>query len=269
VSPPPGTIAWIEQHVGRRVAGTAPIDSARTCDLYEVLVEGADQRFALRCYTRPAYLEEHPEPVEREQRAIELVATVGVPTPELIAADPSGEACGVPASLVTLVAGSTSAVPAHWLAVSEEMIERWCGLPPVRVPWTFRRYQWDVSLSPPAWSRWPRRWERVIELVEAWTPPCDAVIHRDFHQANTLWRDGGLPAVIDWDRLCRGPRGMDAAHFRLNLFVDHGPEVAAAFAPHRRDPMCELADACDWLPLEGDSRGQRLDAFISSTLAEL
>jgi hypothetical protein len=61
---------------------------------------GGRHRLVLRRWARPEWIVEDPDfTVEREQTALRLLASP-VPAPEVVAADPAGAACDVPALLL-------------------------------------------------------------------------------------------------------------------------------------------------------------------------
>lgn len=54
------------------------------------------------------------------------------------------------------------------------------------------------------------------------------LVHGDFHPGNLLW-SGARCCVFDWDHACVGPRGFDVAHFRVDMVLLSGEELADAF----------------------------------------
>lgn len=69
-------------------------------------------------------------------------------------------------------------------------------------------------------------------LARAWPPePANppAVLHGDFWPGNTLWRDGQLVSVIDWEDAAIGDPLADVANARLELLFFHGSSVMQVF----------------------------------------
>jgi len=63
-------------------------------------------RLVLRRWARPGWEVDDPDyTVEREIRVLELVRRTHVPTPMIVAADPAGVSCDVPAMLLTRLPG--------------------------------------------------------------------------------------------------------------------------------------------------------------------
>jgi len=77
-------------------------------------------------------------------------------------------------------------------------------------------------------------------LLPAWPPPLrnePALLHGDFWPGNTLWRDGRLVAVIDWEDAAFGDPLADLGNARLELTMLFGGGVADAFTCQYRKRM--------------------------------
>ncbi len=77
-------------------------------------------------------------------------------------------------------------------------------------------------------------------LRPAWPPPPlnePAVLHGDFWPGNTLWRDGRLVAVIDWEDAACGDPLADLGNARLELAMLFGAGATAAFTREYRARM--------------------------------
>lgn len=74
-------------------------------------------------------------------------------------------------------------------------------------------------------------------LVAAW-PPVErnppALLHGDMWPGNTLWRDGRLASVIDWEDAAVGDPLADIGNVRLELCLAYGPEAASEFTRRYR-----------------------------------
>jgi hypothetical protein len=67
-------------------------------------------------------------------------------------------------------------------------------------------------------GRWPRAWQRAIDLALGPAPDLAAVlVQRDFHPGNVLWRYRRVSGVVDWQAASVGPAVVDVAHCRSNL----------------------------------------------------
>jgi Ser/Thr protein kinase RdoA (MazF antagonist) len=173
--------------------------------------------------------------VAREATALDAARSAPVPAPELLTADATGDDAGVPALVMTRLAGRPvlRARPG-WveaLAGVHRAMAGWVAAPPdcVRLP------RWDPWLpadpNPPSWSRRPRDWERAVELVVSSRPPAgpEGPIHRDLHPGNILFRRGCATGIVDWPNACVGPMASDLAQCRMNLAVLDGVATADQF----------------------------------------
>lgn len=82
----------------------------------------------------------------------------------------------------------------------------------------------DESLSEPAVR---------AALDRIWPPPVvnePVLLHGDFWPGNTLWRDGSLVAVIDWEDAATGDPVADVSNARMEICIGYGPAAAAEFA---------------------------------------
>jgi Ser/Thr protein kinase RdoA (MazF antagonist) len=178
-----------------------------------------------------------PEPTEpdspkREAHILELLRTSDLTVPRVVAIDPDGVECEMPALLMTRLPGR----PRIW----PRQIERWIqdlaasaarihatAISPDSLP-EYSRYEHEKPKAP-SWSKQPEMWDEAIAAFEE--PPPDQTktfIHRDFHAGNVLWSAGAVSGIVDWLHGCWGPAEQDLAHCRLNLWVNQGPAAANA-----------------------------------------
>ena len=250
---------------------------------------GRSHRLVLRRWARPGWEVEDPDyTVEREARVLELLRRTPVPAPGIVAADPTGAACDVPAILLTRVAGHPPR-PAHadldgfscQLAATLAQIhdvdrEAEAHLVP------YRLYYDRAQATPATWMPATPIWLQAIAAVrESPAPAPMTMIHRDYHPDNTPWSRGRLTGVVDWTQASWGPSALDLGHMRWNLVLDHGQQVADRFlACYRAITGRALHDQSYWdlvslldLLLDGDEPGdiepgdlRRLEAYAKTVL---
>jgi aminoglycoside phosphotransferase (APT) family kinase protein len=282
---PDRVLEWVAAVAGSVTSVRSfPDASTSSVDAVDVSTgSGRTERLVLRRYDRPAVLDSEPRPVERETAVLAALERTPVPAPRVLAADPDGHECGVPALLMTRLSGR-----ARWRARRREgFVEGLAAeLPAIHatsVPAdsdfpTYHRYYPDRELRPPPWARDPRPWETAIAVhARAAMPDDSCFIHRDYHSGNVLWRSGRVSGIVDWAWACRGPQAVDVAHCRLNLVLAHGTDVADEFLGAWRavagvsayDPAWDLVDAVDMLPDLVDSSAalRRLDDFVGRASA--
>lgn len=182
-----------------------------------------------------------------------------------------------------------------WLRQQAETLPRLHALPARGYPWKYSPYNDLETLIVPGWAAAPRRWERLIELVqEPWPELTKSFIHRDYHPVNLLFEQGRLSGIVDWPNACLGPSGFDAAWCRRNLVQLSGLEAANRFLQHYQraaGPACPWHPFIDLLALLEELPGppqiyppwleygvrdlsvpliqQRIETYLAYTLAEL
>jgi aminoglycoside phosphotransferase (APT) family kinase protein len=138
---------------------------------------------------------------------------------------------------------------------------------------------------------------RAAEAAVAATRPDDGrlgLVHGDLWSGNTLWHDGRLTAVLDWDCAGVGPAGIDLGSLRCDAAWCHGVEAAehilrgweaeagrpAIDVPYW-DAVAALSSPPDmgWFPVSMAAQGrpdltrevmlERRDAFLDAALSQL
>jgi hypothetical protein len=235
--PPRQALAWAGAWLGGPVISARALRGGMSSAVHLVTARRPDGRPAqavLRRYVRPD--PDEPDPAAREARALRLAEQAAVPTPALLAVDPDGTQAGVPALLMSRLPGRVD----WWPSDLDRWLERLAGLlprihdtalPPGEAVPRFAPYPQE-NYRPPGWARYPRVWERAVEITRGPAPDLPAVLlHRDFHPGNVLWRHGRVSGVVDWLGACSGPAPADVAHCRINLLT-MGTGVASRFTVH-------------------------------------
>lgn len=232
---------------------------------------GRTHRLVLRRWARPGWEADDPDyTVERETRVLELLRSTQVPAPTMVAADPAGVHCDVPAILLTRLAGHPPR-PAdidadgfcRQLAETLAQIHDVDGAAEPQLD-AYRLYYDRAQATPARWMPATPVWTQATAAVREPPPPTSmTLIHRDYHPENTLWSRGRLTGVVDWTQASWGPPGLDLGHMRWNLVVGHGQQVADRFlACYRATTGTALNDQVYWdlvslldLLLDGDDPG--------------
>jgi aminoglycoside phosphotransferase (APT) family kinase protein len=126
-------------------------------------------------------------------------------------------------------------------------------------------------------------------------PPHPTVlVHGDLWQGNTMWLDGELVAVIDWDCAGVGHPGVDLGSLRCDAALFYGPEYADRVLDGWRERAGRVApdvaywdvvaslstppDVGEWIPnavdqgrpdLDGPTLNARRDEFLQAALNRL
>jgi aminoglycoside phosphotransferase (APT) family kinase protein len=263
---------WAQEAAGARIVAALPLESQWLAN--HLLVLGDGRELVLRRWARPGWELDDPDlTAAREVLVLERLADTPVPAPELVASDPDGAACDVPALLLTRLPGAVyqGRPPVGPLVTTLAEIH---AVDPGGIP-PYRRYHEPDRLRMPPWASDRTVWEDAIALAHE-PPPAlpERFIHRDFHPGNTLWDGAELTGVVDWTTGSRGPGAVDLGHLRWNLVVDYGQRVADALLPHdEHHPYYDIVTALDVLDdLPADTPHAelvRLEEHVARALAEL
>jgi len=260
----PAVIAWIERAEGhgRRVRSAELLPGATSSTLVLLRLSDGDAtvRRVLRLFTLAEWLAEEPDLALHEATALQRMAAGDPATPEVIAYDPDGAHCGVPAILMTCLPGHIELAPADmdaWLRDLAAACFRIHQVSPEGFAWEYYPYTPLDELSVPIWTSHPGWYEHLIGVLSGPRPDVPVrFIHRDYHPNNVLWVDGRLSGVVDWPNACRGPAQVDIGHCRGNLIGLYGLDVADRFLDRygdlagvafTYDPYWELLSISDGL----------------------
>jgi aminoglycoside phosphotransferase (APT) family kinase protein len=294
-SPPPETLTWVREAMGRgsRITLVRHLEGSSFLSNHAIDVadrRGTIHRLVLRRWARPGWEETDREfDAAREATILRRLARSDVPAARLIAADPRGEAGGVPALLMTRLPGRPP--PDRPAELEPFLLELVTVLEAIHsvdtgglVP-RYRRYYEPQQLVVPPWTGRPQVWRRAIEVAAERPPPGrDCFIHRDFHPGNTLWTGDTITGVVDWSYGSHGPAAVDLAHLRWNIALDFGVRGADRVqAAHRavtggeddHHPYWDVVDVLDLVadldPADLPPRYHldRLEAYVSAVLERL
>lgn len=294
------TRRWIESTTGARAVSVAVLPGATSSLLHTVEIESIAGRYilVLRRFVNQEWVKREPDVAVRESLSLQHATRAGLPAPELIAFDPDGTHCGVPATLVAKMPGSAVLEPADrssWLRGLAESAARIHRVDAAGFRWKYRRYNDAEALAVPNWSQQRDAWKKAIEIVEG--PPrsySESFVHRDYHPSNVLWQDGHVSGIVDWVNGCRGPAGIDVAWCRHNLASLHGVSVADEFltayiaeagSEFQYDPYWDLMSVVELLPgppsmyegwrasgvpnISNALMRERVDDYVKSVVARL
>ena len=249
----PGILQWVADAMGpgttieavRRVEGA----TSSTLHRMEAQHNGRAIKLVLRRFTNETWLQEEPDVALHEAASLRKVQAAGVPTPELVACDPDGTRCGVPAVLMTELPGVVDLKPADredWLRQQAQVLLPIHAVDAGTYRWRYAPYNDIARLKPPGWSKVPKLWQRVLEIVSGPRPEArECFIHRDYHPTNVLWKGSRISGIVDWANACLGPAMIDVAWCRANLAGLFGVAVADQFL-HAYESV--TASNCDYDP---------------------
>lgn len=227
----------------------------------------------------------------RSAAALRVAEQHGLAAPRLIACDLGGHQAGLPASLETVLPGTSG-----WS--ERPTIEGWrdAGAALARVHRVTLQPQEHLPLDPFLRSEFreglfrrvagdpstPLR-QRANELVRRYERPRrDAVLlHGDVWLGNVLWIGDTCVGFIDWKEAKVGDPGVDVANLRFHAALEHGPDGALVALRGWEDEIGRNAtDVAYWDAvwalysrdaLDDESPGtlDRREAFLQTAVDEL
>ncbi|MCA1701158.1 MAG: aminoglycoside phosphotransferase family protein, partial [Actinobacteria bacterium] len=175
-------------------------------------------------------LKRRPDPTldgTNEWDALHAAAQANVPTPLPIAFDPAGRWFGSPALLMSWLPGRAQLDVSGDPGALRQMARALAAVhdcAATTLPHARPRWERGRPSDPSAFER--RVWSAIDDLMPNAGEP-SALVHLDFHPANTLWQRGRLTGIIDWENGAYGWPGEDLAKCRAYLAITHGPPIAA------------------------------------------
>jgi aminoglycoside phosphotransferase (APT) family kinase protein len=165
-----------------------------------------------------ADLRRNPRIAEDEFRLLQLLESAGVPAPTPRYLDAKAEIFFTPSLVVDYVEGELPPAAAD----REELVRQLAAvlaeihrIDRSTVDLSFLR---DIAAMPPDGPADDRRARSVLEAALPLPRRNRSVLlHGDFWPGNTLWRDGRILAVIDWEDAAVGDPLADVANARLEL----------------------------------------------------
>jgi aminoglycoside phosphotransferase (APT) family kinase protein len=209
----------------------------------DVLSDGGT-KLVLRRYGPWSSDEDH-DVVQRETRALELMQKANIPAPAPVWVDTEG-IFEEKALIISFVEGAPDLTPANPFDWAERLAAVLARIHDVRVEGD------DVDLFPPGAgedvARIQENPEYILEhelgeellrrhvLLSQRDIPTEPVFsHTDFWPGNTMWRDGTLTAVVDWETPAVGDREMDVAYCALDIRYLGMDRVADHFVKSYRE----------------------------------
>ncbi len=218
------------------------LEAALSCTI-DVLTEGST-RLVLRRYGPWTHASDG-KVAERETRALELMQRANIPAPAPIWIDSDGvfEQAAILISFVDGVPDLTPSNPFQWAERLASVLTR---IHEVRLEGD------DVDLFPPGAGEDAEKVQENPEVVLEHPLGEDLLrrrvmlgnrdqesepvfSHTDFWPGNTLWNDGDLAAVIDWESPATGAREMDVAYCSLDIRYLGMDKVADHFIKSYRE----------------------------------
>jgi len=183
------------------------------------------------------------EKARREFKAFELIHAHGIPGPEALLLDDTGEILGVPGIVTRLVPGALRLdapdEPLAWARSLAVMLAKIHGIPLDEQARSFLleangEATWFLGgeSAPKFMQKFPggaRLWQAIHERYRYLQPATPALVHLDYWVGNVLWEAGEISAVLDWEEAACGDPVIDVAYARMNMYLMGLPGAADEF----------------------------------------
>ena len=203
------------------------------------------------------YEHDAADAVRREFAALTAVSAATVLAPKPILADASGEVIGDPLIVMSFFPGAPLPPSADGVAWVQQMADGLVAVhatPLEQLPAHFRRGETPAERvarilgSPPKtpdalWDEVAAVLPRAAQGVIANTP---TLIHGDYWFGNTIWMDGRLTGIIDWDGARIADPALDVSIARNDIVVFSGPPMADLFLERYERARGPLAGLVFW-----------------------
>lgn len=208
---------------------------------YAVCVQepGGESEWLVVRRWKPQTLTWNPNAPARVWITLNLLARHDVPAPRPVYLDATGELVGDPALVMTRVPGHATLEPEDrhaylrdlgfaLAAVHKLTVDETVGLPRDVVPELAELLAPGGKLAGPEGAALYRR---IAQHIHSWRPQRErlGLVHGDYWAGNTLWQDGRLTSIVDWDQAALGDPHSDVGYCRVDLALMFGLEAADEF----------------------------------------
>ncbi|MBK9123887.1 MAG: phosphotransferase [Chloroflexi bacterium] len=188
----------------------------------------------------PRDLARNPNVTAHELALLKALYGAGLPVPEPLALDTSGDMLPSPYLIQSYIDGETIAAPRDPLTtattMSATLAQIHCAdIPRAAVPFLEHypdRIRRHVQHTPGELAHLVDA-ERVLAVVRAdWSRPArnrETILHGDYWIGNLIWEGDQLAGVVDWEDAAFGDPLADLAIARLELLWAFGDDALRAF----------------------------------------
>ncbi len=263
---------------GHRLLSVVPARAAFTNSVH-VLNTVSPAGGRLRLVVKRMTDDPDPERATADYYGLRIARKHGIPAPEPLLLDATGEMLGVPGIVTTFVEGVQIASPKDTRSWAKDYAELLLRIHDVSLDADDKSHIYDGKelglyfLT----DDWPERmaghplsesvYTAIRELRCQIRKTEPVLLHMDYWPGNVLWRNGTVSAVLDWDAAAYGDPALDVGYFRMNMYLRGLKEAAdpfleyyeAASGPVQNLGFWELACAARPLP-----DASRMDPRIST-----
>lgn len=222
--------------------------SAQLTGVDALLPSGQADRLVLRQYGA-ANLRSDPHVAVHEYALLRLLHSAGLPVPRPRHADESATIVPVPCLVIEFIDGQAVTDPSQLTTSMTEFTGQLAAalaqLHTAAFTLADAPYLADISaIAARRVQTWPAAPDESLSesavrtaLARIWPPPRrnqPVLLHGDFWPGNTLWRDGTLVGVVDWEDAVLGDPLHDVANARMEICMAFGASAATEFTRQYR-----------------------------------
>jgi aminoglycoside phosphotransferase (APT) family kinase protein len=212
--------------------------SAQVFALDAQMSDGTIQKLVVRQYG-DANLKADSSIATHEYQLLESLYSRGLPVPKPYLTDESRNILPSPYLVAGFIDGQTIDEPANAIPYVQQMAEVLAKIHEVEAPSFLPDQQGvftDKLAERPQHSDESLSESEIRETLARHWPPQQqnhsVLLHGDFWPGNTMWRDGKLVGVIDWEDAAVGDPLADLSNGRLEILMFFGVESMNAFTHH-------------------------------------
>jgi aminoglycoside phosphotransferase (APT) family kinase protein len=200
------------------------------------------------------------EKAAREFKTYELVREHGIPAPQPLYLDRSGEFLGIPGIVTSYVPGGlvlSPSDPGHWARALARMLVQIHAVPCSAAGQRFlldagSEAAWFLRTGtpPPYVQDHPQGmavWQATHDHLPRLQKTRPALVHIDYWPGNVLWDENGISAVVDWEEATCGDPAIDVAYCRMNMAIKGQAQAADEFLrAYERETGQRVANLAFW-----------------------
>ena len=213
--------------------------------------DGSTQTLVVRQYGA-ANLRADPLVASHEFALLNLLHAVGLPVPRAYYADESSTVMPGPCLVIDFIDGESvpdpSQVSQPLTEITDQLAVALARLHKAAFTLAEAPYLADIAdIAARKLAAWPTAPDESLSesavrraLARIWPPTLvnqPVLLHGDYWPGNTLWRDGMLVSVIDWEDALLGDPLADLGNTRLELAMFFGTAAATDFTRYYRGLM--------------------------------
>jgi aminoglycoside phosphotransferase (APT) family kinase protein len=217
---------------------------------------GDEFRIVVRRYQASGHYD-RGQKARREFAALQCACQNGIPAPQPLYLDDTGDLLGIPGIVTPYVPGVQIESPTNvnaWARTLAEMLARIHAVPVDGTPRSLLldandEATWFLhSGKVPEFMQAHPDGERVWKTVKTSFPRLDPVppslVHVDYWPGNVLWEEDQISAVVDWEEAALGDPGIDVAYCRMDITLrglfDAAGEFLRAYEAAAGHPVANL-----------------------------